>query len=232
MRTVVITLLAMTLAIGGWLWWRGDTVATAPEVRAIEAAPLPVVTGDFDQVATDCRADVPWESVHARPWQALSQRFAGTVDVCVELYRDVAGSSAQADAYVALVTSAWSTAERSDYWWPWDGRDDAPGVVDLSVKFAGARGDGASLASNPATGACVTALPATSVALGGTVTEAPLVMAGSCDESVALGPASGESASWSVPRPEEWDLVVMSCLFEAEPGTVPTIELVVTGAPA
>jgi hypothetical protein len=57
-------------------------------------------------------------------------------------------------------------------------------------------------------------------------------MAGSCDESVALGPAGGESASWSVPRPEEWDLVVMSFLFEAEPGTVPTIELVVTGAPA
>lgn len=228
MKTVVVMLATIVLLAVAWFWWRADTLGDAPEVRAAGAAPLPVVTGPYDHVATECVDATAWESVHARPWQALSQQYEGAVDVCAEVYRVTAGGDDAGDRYLAVVTSAWSTSGRSDYWWPWEGREDAPDPIAIEVELGSTALAGTAVASAPVRGDCVTEARSTAVSLSDdAVGTTPAFVAGTCAGEISLGASSEAGATWVVARPEEWDLVATSYAFTLPAGQRPDLLLTV-----
>ncbi|WP_062296970.1 hypothetical protein [Demequina maris] len=235
MRTVVVILVGIVLVGIGWFWWRGSVVEGSPAVHAAADVPLPVVTGPYEAVASDCREGVAWESTHTRRWQSLAQEYAGTVDACMEVYRmttegtgdaQVGDGDSSSDYYVAVVTAAWSRDDREDLWWPWDGGDDAPSPVTIAVTTDGRVLDNVYEASRPARVECVSSIPDAPVLLDGAdLLATPTFVAGSCGGTIAAGPITKGGASWTVTRPEEFDLTVTSFRIKVAEGARPNFEL-------
>ncbi|MDN4483888.1 hypothetical protein [Demequina lignilytica] len=227
MRAVVTILVTLVLVAIGWFWWRSDTLGSAPEVRAAAEMPLPVITGDFERSSGECVDTVAWASVHARPWQALSQSYSGALDVCVEVYRNLDAAGASDDSYVALVTGAWSTGERVDSWWPWEGRDDQPDPILVRLTLDPAASGEAYAASDPTAAACSATVPFAPVALedASAVTEPPTFISGTCGGDAVRGRLAADGVSWTLSRPEEWDVTVLSYGFEVPAGASPQVSL-------
>ncbi|WP_062465127.1 hypothetical protein [Demequina soli] len=231
MRTVVLTLLAIVALAIGWFWWRGDVVSSAPAVEQVAEVPLPVVTGPYDPVASDCRTEVPWTSTHTRKWQSLAQEYAGTVDSCMEVYRMTADEDTSGDYYLAVVTSAWSRTDREDFWYPWDGGADAPSPVTIEVTATNPAIGNDYHASDPSGVACASAVPDAPVMLDGAdLTGTPTFVAGACGGEITRAAWSADGAAWTVTRPEEFDLTVVSYLVKVGQGERPHLQLSVTAS--
>lgn len=226
---MVTLLLAVVLLVIGWFWWRSDAVNGAPDVRAAAEMPLPVVTGDFERASGECGEPMGWESVHARPWQALSQTYAGTLDTCVEVYRALEEDDGSGDYYVALVTSVWSTDEREDSWWPWEGRDDLPDPIRISLALDPSAAGDVYAASNPEGASCAAAVPFAPVALEGSddVMDPPTFLAGTCEGEALRTAYAADGVAWTLTRPEEWDVTVLSYGFKVAEGATPRVTLAV-----
>ncbi|WP_062522319.1 hypothetical protein [Demequina silvatica] len=231
MRTMVMILVGIVLIGIGWFWWRGDVVASSPAIDSTVAVPLPVVTGPYDHVASDCREGVAWTSTHTRKWQSLAQEYAGTVDACMEVYRVTADEDPEGDYYLAVVTSAWNRTDREDFWWPWDGGDDAPSPVTLAVTAGNPAADEVYDASSPSVEDCAADIPDAPVMLDeGDPLATPGFVAGSCGGTIALAGVGADGATWTVTRPEEFDLTVTSYQIKVGEGERPRLQLEVTPA--
>ncbi len=223
---MVMILVGIVLVGIGWFWWRGDVVDNAPTVDAAVAIPLPVVTGPYDPVASDCREGVAWTSTHTRPWQSLAQEYEGTVDACMEVYRITDEEVGDGDFYVAVVTSSWTRTDREDFWYPWDGGADAPGPVAIEVTVApGAIGNSYD-ASRPSVEDCAATIPDAPVLLDGAdPLGTPTFVAGACGGTIERTSWDADGATWTATRPEEFDLTVTSFQVKVPEGTVPRFQL-------